>query len=61
VGGQCCCPIDDAEGRVGVGAGGGLGAPSRQGVPGYNPEKSLKFYMQNPAFWHIQYTRLLNL
>jgi len=37
VGGQCCCPIDDCgrpKAAWGLGEGGGLGAPSRQGVPG---------------------------
>ena len=58
MGGQRCCPIYDcgAEGAKaarGVSAGGGLGTPSPQRGPGYNSGKFLKFYMQNPAFWHI--------
>jgi len=56
VGGQRCCPIDDCgrpKAAWGVSVGGCLGAPSHQGVRGYNPGKCLIFYIQNSAFWHI--------
>jgi hypothetical protein len=40
-----------AEGRAGVGA---PKPPPAKGVRGrHNPGKFVKFYMKNPAFWHI--------